>query len=249
MCNGGISGSTLRSFRISSGGTQDLLICQNNPLQPLIFLNNVTISQQGTGNLVKMGAGAVPLQTNSGYTGGTKVYEGTLEIDGLGTAGVGALNVFGGMFASSSASTNPAPTTVFAAATNRIVENSANAFSLYTSNLTLRAGSHFQVACSNTIAPSTTILAHPIGNGGAGGFTLTNGNLQINGTNRYTGNTVVGHGSTLTLQSINTYISNSAALVVNGTLDASIAPNVNGFGLVLNSPNSQKLVGSGTVLG
>ncbi len=494
ICNGGISGSTLGSFRIGSGGTQDLLICQNNPLQPLIFLNNVTISQQGTGNLVKMGAGAVQIQTNSGYTGGTKVYEGTLEIDGLGTAGVGALNVFGGMFASSSASTNPAPTTVFAAATNRIVENSANAFSLYTSNLTLRAGSHFQVACSNTIAPSTTIpalivtnptttltvsnsvtvdiltgalsvgqyplikygtiagdgggafvlgtiephasgfisnnvanssidlvitsvtqpikwavgnntwtiggannwvdsllapttyqqnaasgdnvvfddsasgtspitvslnatvspgsvtfnnnaktytltgngsvnglgsvtvsgsgtvnlqttnafsggmninggvvnfvtlsnlgagninfgggtlqyapgtvddisvdpvnfnagngtidvngnpvvLAHPVGNGGAGGFTLTNGNLQINGTNRYSGNTIVGHGSTLTLQSINTYISNSAALVVNGTLDASIAPNANGFGLVLNSLNSQKLAGSGTVLG
>lgn len=494
--NGAQTGGTTGIFRIGSGGTQDLLVYQNNPAAPLVVQPNINLTQQGTGTLVKMGVGTMIVQSPAdSYTGGTKVYGGTLEIDGTASVGVGPLNVFGGNFSQSSGTTNSAPSTIFGVGTNSILINSANGAALDNSNVTFNSGSHVELVYSNSVSPSATTaalfvtnvssgltvsntitvdvlcgslslgqfplikyagtiggdgggafvlgvlephaqgyisnnlanssidlvvtnitqpikwaagtgvwdiagsfnwldtlaasttyqqnaaggdnvifddsasgsgpftvtlnqsptpssatfnnntkaytlsgngsvsgigsvtmggpgtlflqttnnftggmninngvvnfvtlsnlgggpinfgggtlqyasgtvddisvravtlnagggtidvngnavsFAHPIGNAGAGGLTVTNGTLQITGTNKYSGNTLVSSGSILAFTAANTYISNSAALVVSGTLDASAATGTSGFGLVLGSSANQQLVGTGTVKG
>ena len=157
--NGALSGGTTGFFRIGSGGTQDLLIYQNNYAAPFIICPNITINQQGTGSLVKMGVGQMQIQNGSSYTGGTEVYEGTLEIDGFGTVGVGPLQVFGGNFAQSSAGTNFAPVTVSSGATNSVLINATGGNAIDNSNLTFNAGTILQFVYSNSISPSATVPA------------------------------------------------------------------------------------------
>ena len=169
--NGAASGGTIGFFRISSGGQQDLLIFQNDPSAPLIIQPNITVSQQGTGSLVKMGVGTMQIQGSATYTGGTRIYEGTVEIDGVGSAGTGALNVYGGTFAQSSGSTNFAATTIYTGAANNVLAVAANSQSFDTSTLTFDAGSTLQFVYSNTIAPSTTAAALVVSN--INGLTLT----------------------------------------------------------------------------
>jgi len=155
----GLSGGTTGFLRIGSGGTQDLLVYQNNYAAPFIICPNIVISQQGTGSLVKMGVGQMQIQNGSTYTGGTEVYEGTLEIDGLGTVGVGPLEVFGGNFAQSSAGTNFAPVTVFSGATNSVLINATGGTALDNSNLAFNAGTTLQFVYSNSVSPSATVPA------------------------------------------------------------------------------------------
>lgn len=158
------------------GTTGNLLLFQNNPGAPLIFQPGLTIRQataSGTScGLVKMGAGVADIQCNSTYTGGTKVYEGTLQIDGIGTVGSSALNVYGGAFAQSSRNTNYAPTTVYSGATNIVLMNTANGQAFDNSTLTLNAGSTLEFLYSNTITPGSAAPA----------LTITNVNgLTLNG--------------------------------------------------------------------
>jgi fibronectin-binding autotransporter adhesin len=170
--NGAFSGSTIGHFRIGNGGQQNLLISQNNPSAPFIIQPNMNLNQQGTGSLVKMGVGPMQIQGTASYSGGTEIYEGTLEIDGLGTVGTGALNVFGGAFSQSSGSTNSAATTIFTGATNNILAITANSQSFDNSTLTLDAGTTLQFIYSNSIVPSPTAPALTITN--VNGLTLNN---------------------------------------------------------------------------
>ena len=66
---------------IGTAGTRDLLLYQNNPAAPLVMQDVVT--ETGTNNpafLNKFGAGTVELQANNTYSGGTRIYEGTLKV-------------------------------------------------------------------------------------------------------------------------------------------------------------------------
>lgn len=173
--NGGQSGGTTGFFRIGSGGAQDLLIYQNNPAAPLVVQPNIDINQQGAGTLVKMGVGTMIIQSPADtYTNGTKIYGGTLEIDGTANVGVGPLNVFGGNFAQSSGGTNNAAlTTVFGIATNSILVNAANSSALDNSNLTYSAGAHLELVYSNTVSPSATAPALLVTNVSSG-LTVSN---------------------------------------------------------------------------
>jgi len=157
--NGGFTGGTTGFTRIGNGGTQDLLIFQNNPAAPLIFQSNMSISQQGTGSVTKMGAGKVQLQLGSAYTGGTRVYEGILEIDGSGTVGTNTLNIYGGAFAQGNSATNSAPVIFFSGTTNIISVNAANGQCRDASTVTFNGGNTIQFLYSNTISPSATTAA------------------------------------------------------------------------------------------
>lgn len=151
------NGSGTSSVRIGNGGTQDFLIYQNSPSALIVFQNSVTMSQQGTGNLVKLGAGPVEIQCPTTYSGGTRVYEGTLRVSGIGRAGSGALNVLGGNFAGVGGSSITNTVTVFSSgATNTIELNAANTRFLFGSNVTFSAGTTIQFSYSNTVSASTT---------------------------------------------------------------------------------------------
>ena len=148
-----------------SGTAGSLLLYQNNPGAPLIFQGGSILTiRQGTaggttGSLVKMGAGVADIQCLATYAGGTRIYEGTLQIDGVGSVGAGALNVYGGTFAQSSGTTNSAPITVSGGATNSVLAFAANSQSADISTLTFNSGSTLQFIYSNTIVPSTTAPA------------------------------------------------------------------------------------------
>ncbi len=141
--------------RIYNTGSDELLLFQNNPAAPLVFQSSAPITQQaGAAVVTKLGAGTVQIQSASAYTGGTLVYEGTLAINGGGTVGTAALNVYGGEFSGGTGSTNTAPSTVY---TNGIFGVAINTFGgqfVQSSNLTLRAGSHLQFAPVSGIALS-----------------------------------------------------------------------------------------------
>lgn len=156
------------SVRIGNGGTQDFLIYQNSPSALIVFQNSVTMSQQGTGNLVKLGAGPVEIQCPTTYSGGTRVYEGTLRVSGGGGVGSGALNVLGGNFAGvgGSSISNTVITTFSSGTTNSIELNAANARFLFGSNVTFRTGTTIQFSYSNTVSASTTTAPLMVTNAG-----------------------------------------------------------------------------------
>jgi autotransporter-associated beta strand protein len=226
--NGGFTGGTTGFTRIANGGTQDLLIFQNNPAGPLIFQPNMSITQQGAGRLVKLGAGLVQIQLGSSYTNGTVLYEGILEIDGSGTVGTNTLNVYGGAFAQGNSATNSAPVIFFSGATNNILVSTANAQCQDAMGVTFNGGNTIQFLYSNTIAPSSSTPALLLTN--LNGLTLNSpvnvsvlsGNFSVGQFPlvKYTG-TVGGSGfaaiSSLTLPPhILGYLSNNVA---NSSID------------------------------
>lgn len=219
-------------FDDSSSGTSPLTVTLNvNPIPASVTVNNAsktyTISGNGgisgLGRVIKTGTGTLFLQTTNTFTGGLNVNGGILNFTTITNLGNGGINFGGG-------------TLQFASGT---VDD------ISVRPVTFNAGSGTIDLNGNAVT-----FANAIGNNGAGGFTLTGNNtLQINLTNLYSGNTIINSGSTLAFQSANTYIGNSAALVVNGTLDASANVNPNGFGLTLSTPVSQMLAGTGNVKG
>ena len=219
-------------FDDSSSGTPPFIVTLNaNPIPNSVTVNNAsktyTLSGNGSisglGSVTKTGTGMLFLQTTNTFTGGLNINGGILNFTTITNLGDGGVNFGGG-------------TLQFASGT--VDDISARP-------VTFKAGGGTIDLNGNAVT-----FANPIGNNGAGGFTLAGNNtLQINGTNLYSGNTIINSGSTLAFQSASTYVSNSAALVVNGTLNASANVNPNGFGLTLSTPVSQKLVGTGAVKG
>jgi autotransporter-associated beta strand protein len=145
-------------LRIGEYGNEDLLLIQNNPAAPLVFVSGLAaINEQGsTGNLNKLGAGTVEIQAPGTYAGGTRVYEGTLLIDGGGNIGSGALSVFGGSFAAATGATNSAPSFIFSGATNILEVNRFNGQFFQAASLAFSAGSRLELSYSNSIALSPT---------------------------------------------------------------------------------------------
>jgi fibronectin-binding autotransporter adhesin len=220
------------SFDDSSSGTSPITVTLNaSPIPNSVTVTgskNYTISGSGSisglGTVTKSGADTLFLQTANSFVGGLNINGGILNFTALTNLGGGPINFGGG--------------------TLQYASGTVDDISVRT--VTFNAGGGTIDLNGNAVS-----FANPVGNGGAGGLTVTGGNtLTINQTNRYSGNTVINSGSTLAFQAgANTYISNSAALVVNGTLDVSQNSNPDGFGLTLSTPASQILSGIGTVKG
>jgi autotransporter-associated beta strand protein len=218
-------------FDDSASGTGPFTVTLNQAPSPSsVTFNNgaktYTLSGNGSilgiGGASMIGSGSLFLQTTNFFTGGLNLNNGLVNFITLSNLGAGPINFGGG-------------TLQFAP---------GNTSDISVDTLNFNAG-----AATIDVNGNTVIFAHPIGNSGPGSLALTNGILQINGTNKYSGNTLVNSGSTLSFQNPNTYISNSPALVVKGTLDTSAGVNANGFSLVLNGGINQQLVGTGTAMG
>ena len=164
--------------RIYNTGTDELLLYQNNAAAPLVFQSTAPITQQGgAAVLIKLGAGAVEIQSAAAYTGGTLVYEGTLEISNGGTVGAAALNVFGGQFLGASGATNYAPATVYSNAVYGISINSPGGQFFQAGNLTLNAGAHLQFSTASGVALSS--ISAPLVVTGAGATILATNSVSI----------------------------------------------------------------------
>lgn len=173
----------------------------------------------GNGDLTKSGSGTLTLATTNYFTGGININGGTVNFTTISNLGAGSITFGGG-------------TLQFAPGT--VDDISARTVTLGAGGGTLDDGGN------------SLYFANPIGNGGAGGLTKTgSGTLTLTGTNVYFGNTVIANG-TLTLN-YNSYISNSAAIIVNSgaTLDAATY----GSSLILAGSPVQTLAGAGTITG
>lgn len=214
-------------FNDGAPGPGSIIVTLNtNPTPSSVLVSNAnntyTISGSGTigglGTLTKNGSGTLTLGTVNTFTGGININNGTVIFSTLNNLGAGAIGFGGGT-----------------------LQYNGNTDDISTHTVALNAGG----ATINTAGQSVS-YTNTIGNNGAGGLTKTgSGTLTLNGTNTYSGSTVVNQG-TLALGP-NTYLTNSSAIVVNsGTvLDAATS----GIGLNLSSKVSQTLSGIGQVNG
>ena len=211
---------------LAAGGSPLVVTLNTNATPGLVAFNGGTLNYTVTGNgsiggtavLVKSGGATLVLGTTNTFTGGINLNGGILNFSTLGNLGAGAINFGGGT-----------------------LQYNGNTDDISVRAVNLQAG----VGTIDT-AGQTITYANPIGNAGAGGLGKTGlGTLTLDGTNKYSGVTVVNQG-TLALGA-STYISNSAAIMVNSgaVLDAATS----GVGLALNGTAAQILGGVGTVNG
>lgn len=170
------------SVRIYNNGGTELLLFQNNPAASLIFQSSAPITQYAANAvLTKLGAGTVEIQSASAYTGGTRIYEGTLLISGGGSVATNAVSVFGGTFAGATGATNYAPATVYSNATASVVVNSAGGRLIQATNLSFAAGAHLQFNLGSGIALSSVAAPLVITNSGTSLSTTSSVNIDIVG--------------------------------------------------------------------
>ena len=192
-----------------------------NPASLLVSNSAKTYSLSGNGGLAgtvgltKAGTGLFTLATTNTFTGAVALNGGTLNFTSLANLGAGTNLSFGG------------GTLQYAA---------GNVDDVSTRTVTINSGG----AAIDTGINSVT-FANRIGNNGAGGLTkLGSGTLTLATNSTYAGPTTIAQG-TLALGA-GASLSNSPALIVNGTLDDT----ANG-GCTLNGLNNQVLAGNGTI--
>ena len=122
----------------------------------------------GTGSLSKLGAAALTLSSANTFSGGINLNGGIVNFSTLNNLGAGPITFGGGT-----------------------LKYSSNSDDLSVRTVTLAAGGGTLDIGANTVS-----FANPIGNSGAGGLTKTGaGTLTLNGTNRYSGNTIISQGT------------------------------------------------------
>ena len=197
--NNTYTGTTLISagtLQIGTNGTNG-----NLPLGPIIDNGNLQISMastltistniSGTGLLSQAGSGTTILSASNGYTGGTKLYAGTLQVAANNAIGSGTVT-----FASNGA--------VLLAATNLTLSNA----------VVLTTAGTFSVAGGSTLTETGLIS-------GAGGLTVTNsGTLIVTATNTFTGVALISSSSTLQIGNggVGGTIDSASSITNNGTL-------------------------------
>jgi autotransporter-associated beta strand protein len=220
--NNGVGDSVL--FQDAASGTSLITVTLNTNVVPAsttvsnstkLYTLSGTGTIAGSGSFTKNGVGTLILGTTNTFTGGVYLGGGIVNFSSVTNLGNGGINFTGG---------------TLQYASGNVDDISVRSIWLGPGGGTINDGGN------------TLTFANPIGNSGTGGFTKAGSStLTLTGTNKYSGNTVVA-GGTLALGSSTTYISNSAAIIVNSgaTLDVSAAS------FVLNG---QILAGAGTVSG
>ena len=214
-------------FEDSVSGAGPITVTLNaNPTPATVTVNaskNYTISGNGgiTGgtSLIKSSSGTLTLSTTNTFTGGLYLTNGIVNFSSVTNLGNGGINFYGGtlQYAAGNVDDVSVRGIYFGSATGTI-DDGGNAIT----------------------------FANPIGNSGTGSFVKAGaGTLTLAGTNKYSGNTVVANG-TLALAA-NTFISNSAAIIVNGGAVLDTASS--GVGLTLKGSPAQIVAGTGTING
>jgi autotransporter-associated beta strand protein len=213
-------------FEDTQSGASPITVTLNTSVSPgsvtvSNLTKNFTISGSGgvggSGALTKQGSATLTLATVNSFSGGLNLNGGILNFSSLANLGGSAINFGGG-------------TLQFAF--GNVDDISVHTVTFTSGGATIDDGGNF------------LNFINPVGNNGAGGLTkIGAGTLVLNGTNRYTGNTLISQG-TLALGA-NSYISNSAAIIVNSLLDVTSS----GLPLTLRGANNQILAGTGTVNG
>jgi fibronectin-binding autotransporter adhesin len=214
-------------FEDTLSGASPITVTLNSTVVP------VSVAVNASKNYTISGSGGI-----SGITGLRKSGSGALTLR-TANAFTGAVGLNGGIVNFAAAANLGASTTPFNFAGGTLQYASGNMEDVSVHTITLGGGGGTIDDGGNAVA-----FANPIGNSGVGGFTKAGaGTLTLNGTNRYSGNTLVSQG-TLALGA-NAAIPNSPLIIVNGgaVLDVSAS------GLVLNGSASQVLAGNGTVNG
>lgn len=215
-------------FEDNLSGSSPITVTLNTALTPsATTVSNSTKSYTfsgtgviaGSGSLMKSGNGTLTLNTANSFSGGINLNGGTVNFSTLNNLGTGAINFGGGTLKYNGNSDDISVRTVTLGAGGGAINDGGNALT----------------------------FANPIGNKGPGGLTkLGTGTLTLNGTNVYSGNTVVSSG-TLAL-AYSTYISNSASLFLNSGALLDVYSSGDSP-LVLNGSIGQQLAGTGTLVG
>ena len=213
-------------FEDTQSGASPITVTLNTSVSPgsagvSNLTKSFTISGSGSiggaGALTKQGSATLTLATANSFSGGLNLNGGIVNFSSLTNLGGSAINFGGG-------------TLQFAS--GNFDDISVRTVTFGSGGATIDDGGNF------------LNFVNPVGNNGAGGLTkIGAGTLMLNGTNRYTGNTLISQG-TLALGA-NSYISNSAAIIVNSLLDVFSS----GGQLTLRGGNNQILAGTGTVSG
>ena len=179
--------------------------------------NNYTLSGAlgiiGSTTLVKSSSGVLTIANSNGYSGGTTLNGGVLNINNAGAIGTGALVINGGTLGNTSGGP------IALSSNNPQTWNASFAFG-GPYDLNLGTGS---VSLKTT--PTVTVSSNNLTIGGVifGGYGLTKngaGNLVLGAANTYTGATTIGAG-TLTLGAAGTLGSGGLTIVPGGVLDVS----------------------------
>jgi autotransporter-associated beta strand protein len=224
--SGGVGDSVV--FEDSVSGSSPITVTLNaSPIPASVIVSNITKtytisgsgSISGSASLTKQGSGTLTLSTANSFIGGINLNGGVVNFSALANLGAGAINFGGG--------------------TLQYASGNVDDISVRTVNF--NSGGATLDTSGNTVT-----FANAVGNNGSGGLTkIGNGILTLSGTNRYAGITVVSQG-TLALNTT-TYISNSAAIVVNSGAVLDVASS--GVGLTFKGSPVQILAGVGTVNG
>jgi hypothetical protein len=190
----------------------------------------------GAGGLIKQGAGTLVLANNNGYSGGTTVTNGTLELDSTGSTptplGTNTLNFSGGTVVAGSALTGPvsnAYTLNGIAAVSTIGGLSPTAYNLNLSGTgTISSGYILNI----TNSASTTLSGNL---SGAGSVNEVGGTLVLSGTNNssYAGTTTLSSNGTLQIGTATNALGTGTLVLNSGTIDTTVTSPTT---MVLNNP-------------
>ena len=213
-------------FADSLSGSSPVLVTNSSTFTPASVTVNASKNYvlsgsgkiAGPGSFTKSGSGTLTLGLANSFSGGLNLNAGVVNFSALTNLGSGGINFGGGTLQYNANSDDISVRTVWFGSGGGTIDTGGNAVT----------------------------LANPVGNSGVGGLTKSGANaLTLNGTNKYSGPTVVQQGN-LVLGSATTFISNSVSLNVSNGAVLNVTANA---AFTLNGSIGQTLTGSGSVLG
>jgi autotransporter-associated beta strand protein len=216
--SGALNLNNTGSVGLSGAGTRALTLTGANTAANTLAA--VVGDNGGATSLTKSGVGAWTLLAANGYSGGTTLSAGQLNINTSSTLGTGALTIGGGTIDNISSGD-------LALAANNVQNwNGDFAYAGSLHNLNLGSGGVTLGASRQvTVSANTLTVGGSISGVGFGLTKLGAGTLALSGANGYTGGTTVSAGQ-LTLGST-TAIGTGTLTMNGGNLDSSVANLVN----------------------
>ncbi|PJI76626.1 autotransporter-like protein, partial [Polynucleobacter brandtiae] len=208
---GSIAGASTGLITSTASGT--LVLTAGGDNSSTRFAGVIQNGSATTVAITKVGTGTLTLSGTNTNTGVSNINGGTISVNvdaNLGAASSVAINA-GSLLIDGSGT--------FSSAKNFTLNGAATISNANTTNASTFSGNFTNSANLLTVSGSgNTTISGVIGSGSGGLTKDGSGILTLSNTNTYTGATTINSGATLKLGSATT-ISNSSAVVINGTLD------------------------------